>query len=154
MRSSPVAEARVVDENGSATTTFINAESYNANIADAFTPFPRKSAPGTVWVYQSVANFILTQGMNAYLKTLQGSSADLFNSTHRRAMSASALRTFFQLALEGLPASRRWYYTSISTTFRPAWCARMIFSGVMKLVAVEKVVCPVRTSRLYIWMKL
>lgn len=67
------------DENGTKTTTFLDAETYATKISDAFTPFPHKVAPGTVWVYQSVANFILTQGLNAYLKSEQGSSADLFN---------------------------------------------------------------------------
>jgi hypothetical protein len=66
------------DENGSATTAFIDAESYATKIADAITPFPHKATPGTVWVYQSVASFIFTQGMNAYLKSVQGSTADLF----------------------------------------------------------------------------
>lgn len=73
-----ISSAYESDENGASTTTFIDAESYSSKIADAFTPFPHKVTPGTVWVYQSVANFILTQGMNAYLKSQQGSSADLF----------------------------------------------------------------------------
>jgi len=74
-----ISSAYESDENGSATTAFINAETYATKISDAITPFPHKAAPGTVWVYQSVASFILTQGMNAYLKRIQGSSADLFN---------------------------------------------------------------------------
>ena len=40
---------------------------------------------------------------------------------------------FFQFADEGLPATRSWYSTGISTTARPERAARMIFSGVMKL---------------------
>jgi hypothetical protein len=67
-----------VDENSSTTTTFLNATSYASKIADAITPFPHKVAPGTTWVYQSVASFIETQAENAYLKSQQGSSADLF----------------------------------------------------------------------------
>jgi len=74
-----ISSAYESDENGASTTAFIDAESYTTKISDAFTPFPHKAAPGTVWVYQSVANFILAQGMNAYLKSVQGSSADLFN---------------------------------------------------------------------------
>ena len=66
------------DENGASTTAFLDAEPYTTKIADAFTPFPHKVAPGTVWVYQSVANFIQTQAMNAYLQGQLGSSADLF----------------------------------------------------------------------------
>lgn len=66
------------DENGPDTTAFIDAEPYATKIADAFTPFPHKAAPGTVWVYQSVATFIQTQGLNAFLQQRQGASADLF----------------------------------------------------------------------------
>lgn len=66
------------DENGAQTTAFLNAEPYSTKIADAFTPFPHKTTPGTQWVYQSVATFIQTQAMNAYLQSKQGSSADLF----------------------------------------------------------------------------
>lgn len=74
-----ISSAYESDENGAQTTAFINAESYATKISDAITPFPHKAAPGTVWVYQSVANFIVTQGMNAYLKSMQGSGADLFS---------------------------------------------------------------------------
>ena len=74
-----ISSAYESDEDGASTTTFLDAETYTSKIADAITPFPHKTTPGTVWVYQSVANFILTQGLNAYLKSQQGSSADLFN---------------------------------------------------------------------------
>jgi len=66
------------DENGPYTTAFLDAQTYATKIADAFTPFPYKAPPGTIWVYQSVANFIQTQGLNAYLKLQQGTGADLF----------------------------------------------------------------------------
>ncbi|HVW67876.1 MAG TPA: hypothetical protein VHB68_02825 [Steroidobacteraceae bacterium] len=73
-----ISSAYESDENGSATTAFLNAEPYATKIADAFTPFPHKAAPGTVWVYQSVATFIQTQGLNAFLQQQQGAGADLF----------------------------------------------------------------------------
>ena len=92
-----ISSAYESDENGSATTTFIDAESYTTKIADAITPFPHKVAPGTVWVYQSVANFIVTQGMNAYLKNSQGSTADLFNmmstSTYQPLLTSQGFQT-------------------------------------------------------------
>jgi len=74
-----ISSAYESDENGTYTTAFLDDVSYSSKIAAAFTPFPYKVAPGTTWVYQSVANFIQTQAMQAYLKQQQGSSADLFN---------------------------------------------------------------------------
>jgi hypothetical protein len=69
-----------VDENSRQESAFLTAESYSAKIVDAFAPFPHKAAPGTRWVYQSHASFILTQAMNAYLERQQGSGADLFDA--------------------------------------------------------------------------
>jgi len=68
------------DEGSSQERAFLTAEPYSTKIADAFTPFPHKAAPGTTWVYQSHATFILTQAMNGYLQQRQGSGADIFNS--------------------------------------------------------------------------
>ncbi len=73
-----ISSAYESDENGTYTTTFLDDVSYTSKIAAAFTPFPYKIAPGTTWVYQSVATFIQTQAMQAYLKQQQGSNADLF----------------------------------------------------------------------------
>ncbi len=74
-----ISSAYESDENGTYTTAFLNDETYTSKIAAAFTPFPHKTTPGTTWVYQSVAAFIQTQAMNAYLKAQQGTGADLFN---------------------------------------------------------------------------
>ena len=68
------------DESSPQELAFLVAEPYNAKIADAFTPFPHKAAPGTTWVYQSHATFILTQAMNSYLQQQQGAGADIFNA--------------------------------------------------------------------------
>ena len=68
------------DESSSQERAFITAEPYSTKITDAFTPFPHKAVPGTTWVYQSHATFILTQAMNSYLQQQQGSGADIFNS--------------------------------------------------------------------------
>ncbi len=68
------------DESSPQELAFLVAEPYNAKIADAFTPFPHKAAPGTTWVYQSHATFILTQAINSYLQQQQGAGADIFNT--------------------------------------------------------------------------
>ena len=68
------------DESSSPERAFILAEPYSTKIAAAFTPFPHKAVPGTAWVYQSHATFILTQAMNGYLQQQQGGGADIFNS--------------------------------------------------------------------------
>jgi len=68
------------DESSSQELAFLVAEPYKAKIADAFTPFPHKAAPGTTWVYQSHATFILTQAMNSFLQQEQGAGSDIFNA--------------------------------------------------------------------------
>ena len=68
------------DENGPLEDPFIDAEPYVEKIKDAFTPFPHKANPGTTFVYQTAATFILTQAMNSYLQQRQGNGADIFNS--------------------------------------------------------------------------
>ncbi len=68
------------DEASSKESAFLEAEPYSTKIRDAFAPFPHKAAPGTTWVYQSHASFILTQAMNAYLQQRQGHGADIFDS--------------------------------------------------------------------------
>jgi hypothetical protein len=67
------------DENGPQMFAFYLAEPYATKIADAFTPFHSHAAPGTVFVYQDNAAFIVNQAMNSYLQQQQGSSADIFN---------------------------------------------------------------------------
>ena len=68
------------DENGPLEDPFLNAEPYAEKIKGAFAPFPHKADPGTTFVYQSAATFILTQAMSSYLQQRQGSGADIFNS--------------------------------------------------------------------------
>ena len=68
------------DEGSPAELAFLVAEAYAAKIEAAFKPFAHHDAPGTRWVYQSHATFILTQAMNAYLQRKQGPGADLFNA--------------------------------------------------------------------------
>jgi CubicO group peptidase (beta-lactamase class C family) len=71
--------AYMVDENGTQEGIFLSDEGYSKKIADAFSLFPAKAPPGSAWVYQSHATFIVTQAMNAYLQQQRGSSADLFD---------------------------------------------------------------------------
>jgi hypothetical protein len=68
------------DEDSPQELAFLTAEPYAAKIADAFTPFPHKAAPGKTWVYQTHATFILTQAMNRYLQQREGVGADIFNA--------------------------------------------------------------------------
>jgi len=68
------------DEDSAQEWKFLRAESYSKKIAGAFSPFPHKAAPGTTWVYQTHATFILTQAMDNDLKKRQGSDADIFNA--------------------------------------------------------------------------
>ncbi len=67
------------DEDGPAMNRFLADESYDRKIADAFAIHKNHAPPGTKWVYQSAATFILTQAMNAFLKRQRGANADIFN---------------------------------------------------------------------------
>ena len=67
-----------VDEDGPGEINFLEAEPYDKKIAAAFVPFPHQADPGTTWVYQSHATFLVTQAMNAFLQK-ENSGNDLFN---------------------------------------------------------------------------
>ncbi len=67
------------DEDSPAMDAFLVDEGSDAKLKDAFAIRNHFITPGTKWVYQSSATFVLTQAMNAYLQRKQGSSADLFN---------------------------------------------------------------------------
>ena len=75
-----ISASNQADEGSSQERAFLTAEAYSTKIADAFAPFPHKTVPGTTWVYQSHATFILTQAMNSYLQQHQGGGADIFNT--------------------------------------------------------------------------
>lgn len=74
-----ISASYMADEDGPESSAFFQAVSYSTKIDAAFAPFPQRAVPGTVWVYQSAASFITTQGMNGYLRAQRSSSADLFN---------------------------------------------------------------------------
>jgi hypothetical protein len=67
------------DENSSTMDKFLVDEAYDAKILDAFAFKQHCVSPGTKWVYQSSATYLLTQAMNIYLKQRQGPGSDLFN---------------------------------------------------------------------------
>jgi hypothetical protein len=66
------------DEDGPEEVAFLMAEPYDKKIAAAFTPFPHQADPGTTWIYQSSATFIVTQAMTGFLDKQRGAAADLF----------------------------------------------------------------------------
>jgi CubicO group peptidase (beta-lactamase class C family) len=66
------------DEDSPTNDTFLVDETYESKLTDAFAFTQNYAPPGTKWVYQSAATFILTQAMNAYLKEKRGNDADLF----------------------------------------------------------------------------
>lgn len=68
------------DEDSPAMDAFLIDEGYEAKLKDAFAIHQHFVTPGTKWVYQSSATFVLTQAMNAYLQRKLGNSADLFNT--------------------------------------------------------------------------
>lgn len=73
-------DAYEADEDSPVMDQFLIDESYASKLTDAFAFNKRHAPPGTKWVYQSSATFILTQAMNAYLKRHEGKDADLFNT--------------------------------------------------------------------------
>ena len=66
------------DEDSSVNDKFLVDESLESKTRDAFAFHDKSATPGTTWVYQSAATFLLTQAMNAYLRQKQGPGADIF----------------------------------------------------------------------------
>ncbi|MFZ0910714.1 MAG: hypothetical protein WAN24_14660 [Candidatus Acidiferrales bacterium] len=67
------------DEDSPTMDTFLVDETYQKKIADAFAFNQNYAPPGTKWIYQSSATFVLTQAMNAYLRQRRGKYADIFD---------------------------------------------------------------------------
>jgi hypothetical protein len=67
------------DEDSSVTDKFIVDESLEAKTRDAFAFHQNFATPGTTWVYQSAATFLVTQAMQTILHQKQGTDADLFD---------------------------------------------------------------------------
>lgn len=66
------------DEDGTQMGDFFAAETYADRIAEAFS-WGYKTTPGTTWVYHTSDTFIVTQAMDGYLKSKEGSSADIYD---------------------------------------------------------------------------
>ena len=67
------------DEDSPTMDTFLVDEKFEAKVADAFAFNRNYAPPGTKWVYQSSATFLLTQAMNAYLHQRKVSGTDIFD---------------------------------------------------------------------------
>jgi len=67
------------DEDSPVMDAFLVDESYELKLRDAFAFKQNYAPPGTKWIYQSSATFILTQAMNAYLHQHRGNGADIFD---------------------------------------------------------------------------
>jgi hypothetical protein len=72
-------DAYEADEDSPTMDKFLVDESYGAKLADAFAFKQNYAPPGTKWIYQSSATFVLTEAMNAYLKQQRGKGADIFD---------------------------------------------------------------------------
>lgn len=72
-------EAYEADENSPVMDKFLVDESVTAKLADSFAFTQNYATPGTKWIYQSSATFVVTQAMNAYLQQKKGRSADIFD---------------------------------------------------------------------------
>ena len=72
-------EGYEADEDSPTMDKFLVDEDYAPKIADAFAFRQNYAPPGTKWIYQSSATFLLTQAMNAYLRLQRNSNADLFD---------------------------------------------------------------------------
>jgi hypothetical protein len=71
-------DAYEADENSPIMDKFIVDEALDAKLSDAFQFKQHYVPPGTRWVYQSSATFLVTQAMNAYLQKRAGKGADIF----------------------------------------------------------------------------
>jgi hypothetical protein len=72
-------DAYEADENGRTMDRFIVEESYAGKMSAAFALQRNRAEPGSKWVYQSSATFVVTQAMNAFLRQQRGNDADIFD---------------------------------------------------------------------------
>lgn len=66
------------DEGALETFPFFDAETRDAKLSFACGAYPRRTAPGKVWVYHTSDTFLLGQAMTAALRRHLGSQADLY----------------------------------------------------------------------------
>jgi hypothetical protein len=70
--------ANMVDEEGRIFDEFFSLDKYEAMIEQAF-DWPHSAGPGTRWVYRSSDTFIAVQALQNYLRTQEGTTADLYD---------------------------------------------------------------------------
>jgi len=71
-------DAYEADEDSPTMDTFLVDEAFHAKLVDVFAFKKQYAPPGTKWIYQSSATFLLTQAMNAYLHQKTGHNEDIF----------------------------------------------------------------------------
>lgn len=66
------------DEDADSMQTFFLAESHNDKVLFSCEAWPRKSPPGTQWVYHTTDTYLLGVAMNTFLKQKLGPQADFY----------------------------------------------------------------------------
>ncbi len=67
------------DEGATHTNGLFLVEDHASKISYSCTQYSRKVSPGTKWVYHTSDTYILGTAMNAHLKSLEGSTKDIFS---------------------------------------------------------------------------
>jgi len=67
------------DEDATHTDNLFLPEDHASKIDYSCTEYSRKATPGSTWVYHTSDTYVLGTAMNAYLKGIEGSSADTFS---------------------------------------------------------------------------
>lgn len=67
------------DEKSGAMIDFFLAEDHRTKIRFACSHFPRKSAPGKIWVYHTIDTYVLGTALEAFVKKNRGKDADFYD---------------------------------------------------------------------------
>jgi hypothetical protein len=67
------------DESSAAFNRFLDADDHSTKIDFACKAYPRRSAPGEVWVYQTWATYLAGTAINARLKSVVSENADFYD---------------------------------------------------------------------------
>lgn len=67
------------DEKSAAMLEFFVAEDHRTKIRFACSHFPRKAAPGKVWVYHTIDTYVLGTALEAFMKQRLGRDADFYD---------------------------------------------------------------------------
>jgi len=74
-----LSDAREHDEDAPDMTPFFAAEDHASRIRFACTHYPRKAAPGTLWVYHTTDSYLLGTALAAWQRRRAGAAADFFH---------------------------------------------------------------------------